>query len=385
MVERRTSLPFGLTPWPYLVGIVVPFTVLLFGVHMLGISWALLVFIFGIIPLLDLAVGLDEANPTKAQERELRDDCRFRWITWAWVPTQMCSQAYGLWLLCVDRRFAHSPVDFVCLSLSIGTLGGLGINVSHELIHKASRFEQNMGRWLLASVCYEHWWLEHLYGHHKRVSTPDDPASAPKGMNAHAFWLRSVLGTARGAWNIECDRLLTVGKHPLNPLENRVIIGTLRSVALFAVALWVVPAAARAEALCYLGIQALMAFSLLEWINYIEHYGLQREFITSGGAGEYEKVTQHHSWNAGHRVTNYLLFKLQRHSDHHAMGARRFQVLRSFPASPQLPTGYAGMILIAVFCPPLWFRLMDGRVDSALSDAAELKRKGIDPFQVPDD
>ena len=56
-----------------------------------------------------------------------------------------------------------------------------------------------------------------------------------------------------------------------------------------------------------------------------------------------------------------LLYHLQRHSDHHANPTRRYQALRDFEESPVLPTGYAGMIVLAIV-PPVWRRVMDPRV-----------------------
>ena len=69
----------------------------------------------------------------------------------------------------------------------------------------------------------------------------------------------------------------------------------------------------------------------------------------------------HHSWNAAQVLTNRLLFDLQRHSDHHAAAGRPYQTLRHYEDVPQLPTGYAGMVLLAL-APPLWFRVMNPKV-----------------------
>ena len=108
----------------------------------------------------------------------------------------------------------------------------------------------------------------------------------------------------------------------------------------------------------YLVIQAVVGFSLLEVVNYLEHYGLRRGRREDG---RYERTAPEHSWNSNNVASNVLLYHLQRHSDHHANPLRRYQALRHFDEAPQLPTGYAGMILMAMF-PPVWRRVMDHRV-----------------------
>ena len=105
-------------------------------------------------------------------------------------------------------------------------------------------------------------------------------------------------------------------------------------------------------------ISATIGALLLETVNYIEHYGMVRKKID----GRYEKVTHLHSWNASHMVSNFLLFQLQRHSDHHAFAHKRYQVLNHYDQSPQLPQGYSAMIILALF-PPLWFKVMDRRLE----------------------
>mmetsp|Transcript_14808 Transcript_14808/g.44621 ORF Transcript_14808/g.44621 Transcript_14808/m.44621 type:complete len:362 (-) Transcript_14808:603-1688(-) len=317
-------LPFTLTPWPYLLGFT-PFVIFPYGV-LAGVSWAVLAFVFGLIPLMDAAVGEDNVNPTKAQQMRLRDDKRFRWLTWAWVPCQFACMAWAVQAVVVEGAFGDSTRDFVLAAMSLGTITGLGINVAHELVHKASAWEQSLGRLLLASVGYGHFYVEHLQGHHKRVSTPDDPASSTKGEVAWAFTVRSMVGTFVSAWGLEAARGRKKGFSQFDPVNNRVFQGVIHTLVLLALALSVIPEDARGDAAKFLFIQGLTADVLLEFINYLEHYGLRREIVEVNGVREVEQVTPFHSWNAGHRITNYFLFKLQRHSDHHATGGRRYQV-----------------------------------------------------------
>ena len=104
---------------------------------------------------------------------------------------------------------------------------------------------------------------------------------------------------------------------------------------------------------------AVVGFLLLETVNYVEHYGMQRELLPNG---RYERVSRRHSWTSDHPVSRALLFELPRHADHHAHAGRPYGSLRHFSDAPQLPTGYAGMVLLALV-PPLYFRVMDEAID----------------------
>jgi len=247
--------------------------------------------------------------------------------------------------------------------MSMGAIAGLGINVAHELIHKVGFLEPFCGRLLLATVCYEHFALEHLKGHHKRVSTPEDPASAPLHMMSWRFVVRSIVGSLKSAWHLDA---------------KDVSMGFLHTICIYASLLAVfVPKPKWGEGLLFLIIQSCMAIVMLELINYVEHYGLERVRLPNG---EYEPVTQFHSWNASHRLTNYFLFKLQRHSDHHAVGGKRYHLLRTYSASPHLPYGYGGMILLAAFRPNYYRKLMNPMAIKAMRYMHECKEKGIKPF-----
>jgi alkane 1-monooxygenase len=170
------------------------------------------------------------------------------------------------------------------------------------------------------------------------------------------FWPRTVTGSFASAWQIERKRYARHGQHPWR-LGNDVLNAWLMSVALFGTTIAVFGIAI----VPYLVIQAIMGFSLLEVVNYLEHYGMLRQRTGPEGTGRYERVDPSHSWNSNNIATNLFLYHLQRHSDHHANPTRRYQTLRDFAESPVLPTGYAGMILLAVF-PPVWRRVMDKRV-----------------------
>jgi alkane 1-monooxygenase len=238
--------------------------------------------------------------------------------------------------------------------------GGIGITVAHELGHRSEKIEQRYSKILLMTVCYMHFFIEHNRGHHVRVATPDDPATSRKGESFYGFWWRSVTQGYLSAWHLELERLKKKGQGFWS-LSNQMIWFQFFPIAfivfffgLFSFIqgrwVWEVPA--------FFFVQSFLAFSLLELVNYLEHYGMERAKLPSG---QYEKVTPIHSWNASQLVSNFLLFQLQRHSDHHAYAHKRYQVLDHNEASPQLPAGYSAMIILACI-PPLWFAVMDSRL-----------------------
>jgi alkane 1-monooxygenase len=237
--------------------------------------------------------------------------------------------------------------------LSVGVLGGVGINTAHELGHKKDSLERWLSKITLAQTWYGHFYIEHNRGHHVRVATPEDPASARFGETFWEFLPRSVWGSLRSAWRLEAQRLRRLGKRPWHP-SNEVLNAWLMSVVLWGALI----AVFGLVLIPFMVIQAVFGFALLETVNYLEHYGLLRQKTTSG---RYERCTPEHSWNSDHLVTNLFLYHLQRHSDHHANPTRRYQTLRSVDGAPNLPSGYATMIALT-YIPGIWRRVMDHRV-----------------------
>jgi alkane 1-monooxygenase len=308
----------------------------------LGMPWLTLVITFVVIPLLDVAVGSPRPDASRSTP------ALARWIPRLQLPLQTL-------LLVQAVRIAPSldVVQFLLFALAVGTVtGGLGITIAHELGHRSSVLDRWIAKALLVSVCYGHFFVEHVRGHHVRVGTPDDPATAPRGMSVYRFILRSVIGSYRHAWRLEALRLGRHG-HPRFSLFNWVLTGSLLSVA----ALVIAAAAGGVSAALFLVLQSAVAVVLLEIINYVEHYGLQRRRVD----GRFEPVRVEHSWNADYVVSNWLLFNLQLHSDHHAHMQRPYEQLHTMPHAPQLPAGYPTMVLLALV-PPLWFATMDRRV-----------------------
>jgi alkane 1-monooxygenase len=307
-----------------------------------------------VVPAIDLIAGLDRSNPPDDVIEALEQDRYYRWITYLFLPIQYAGFIGAMWLIAGGADL--STVDKVGLAISIGCIGGIGINTAHELGHKREENERWLSKIALAQSFYGHFYIEHNRGHHVRVATPEDPASSRVGENFYQFWPRTVVGSLRSAWNLEKRRYARKQQHPFR-LGNDVLNAWLMSLVLWgALVTWLGP-----QILPYLVIQAVVGFSLLEVVNYMEHYGMLRQKVGVGERQRYERVDPTHSWNSNNIATNVLLYHLQRHSDHHANPTRRYQSLRDFEESPVLPTGYAGMIVLAIV-PAVWRRVMDPRV-----------------------
>ncbi|CCH16878.1 alkane 1-monooxygenase [Micromonospora lupini] len=312
--------------------------------------WLTPAVVFGLIPVVDLLLGDDRQNPPEEAVPRLAADGYYRWLTYLYLPAQ-----YAAVVLCcaVWARDSLSVAGAAGLVATVGVVDGIAINTAHELGHKRERMERWLSKVALAPAAYGHFYVEHNRGHHVRVATPEDPASSRLGESFWAFWPRTVLGGLRSAWRLETSRFRIRGRSPWTH-RNDVLNALAITLALYA-ALTVLFGPV---VLPFLALQAVVGFSLLEAVNYLEHYGLARQRTA---AGRYEKVDPRHSWNSDRTVTNVFLFQLQRHSDHHANPLRRYQTLRSFDTSPQLPAGYATMVVVALV-PPLWRRVMDHRV-----------------------
>ena len=337
---------------PHLAGFPLPLALML-GARLGGVwTFLPLALLLGVLPILDWIAGLNSRNAGDEAD-ELSANAWFRAITWAWVPVQIAMLAWA-----VDHVAAGglTAVEWVGLTLSTGLIAGtVGITFAHELVHRPGAFELALGEVLLATTSYAHFAIEHVYGHHRRVGTREDPATARAGESLYRFLPRCVGGSLTSAWRFEVQRLARRGRGPWHP-SNRMLRYGATQVGLYAaVASYWGPAGA-----AFLASQAVVAFLILETINYIEHYGLERRQI---GPGRYERIAAQHSWNSCHRLSNWLLINLARHSDHHLTAAKRYQVLDHVAEAPQLPAGYAAMF-IAALLPPLWRRLMDPRVDA---------------------
>lgn len=312
-------------------------------------AWGGPILLYAIIPVLDWLIGADPHNAPESAVARLDADPWYRAIVYAYIPTQYAATIWGAWIVATQSLPWY---DYAGLIFTVGIVNGIAINTAHELGHKKESLERWLAKITLAPVAYGHFYVEHTRGHHKNVATPEDPASSKMGESFWAFLPRTMTGSLRSAWAIERERLARNGKPVWSPGNDNLQSWAMTVVLFGALTAWLGWAA-----LPFLLVQAFYGASLLEVVNYLEHYGLLRQ--KSGG--RYERCRPEHSWNSNNIVTNLFLYQLQRHSDHHANPTRRFQALRHFDESPQLPTGYAALVLIA-YLPPLWFRQMDPRV-----------------------
>jgi alkane 1-monooxygenase len=321
--------------------------------------WIGPILVYGVLPLLDRRFGPDGENPPDEVMERLESDKYYRYCTYSFIPFQYLTVILGAYLFTASDLgwlgFDGSlgwPAK-IGLALSVGMMGGVGINTAHELGHKKDTLERWLSKITLAQTFYGHFFIEHNRGHHVRVATPEDPASARFGETFWEFLPRSVWGSLKSSWELEAQRLRRLDKSPWHP-SNDVLNAWAMSVVLYGALIAVFGLAL----IPYVVISAVFGFTLLETVNYLEHYGLLRQKTASG---RYERCAPEHSWNSDHLVTNLFLYHLQRHSDHHANPTRRYQTLRSMDGAPNLPSGYASMIGLTYF-PPLWRRVMDHRV-----------------------
>jgi len=307
-------------------------------------------FVYGAMPIVDVVLGKDSENPPDSVLSWLEEDRYYRYCTYVFLPLQYASITWACWIW---SRGGMSLVDSIGLMISMAMVSGIAINTAHELGHKKEHLERWFSRIALAPVGYGHFFIEHNRGHHVRVATPEDPASSKLGESFWAFLPRTVFGSLRSGWALEKRRLRKVGK-PLFSRHNDILSAWLMTVALYGVLIGVFGIGV----LPYLIGQAVIGASLLEVVNYIEHYGLLRQTEPSG---RFERVKPKHSWNSNNIASNIFLYHLQRHSDHHANPTRRYQALLSTEGAPEMPAGYAGMIVVA-YLTPLWRRIMDPKV-----------------------
>lgn len=317
-------------------------------------------FSFLVIPLIDQAIGIDTHNVPVDKIKVKEEEYFYRFVTYIWTFVQLAFVLWGCYAIAVGM--ISTTLEWIGFVISFALVtGGIGITVAHELGHKKSNLERFYSKLLLMTVCYMHFYVEHNRGHHVYVATPEDPATARKNENFYAFWFRSVVSGYFHAWKLENESMRRNGHSPFH-LNNSMIwfallpflfCGVLTTFFSFYLErfTWEVPV--------FFFSQSILAFTLLELVNYVEHYGILRKEVAPG---KYERVNPIHSWNASHLISNFFLFQLQRHSDHHANAIKRYQVLNHYDESPQLPFGYPTMILIAAI-PPLWFAVMNKRLE----------------------
>lgn len=339
-------------PWPFFGALILP---LLLAISLLEGGWwwaAVLAVPFVVVPVVDLVSGPDNRSPTRSEMAELDAQFSYRIVLYLYAAAHVGLIIWG----CIAWTHAQlSLSERVLLTFCMGVMtGGLGITIAHELVHRRSAIERVLGYVLLGGVWYMHFGLEHVAGHHRNVGLQIDPATARRGESSYVFVVRSIVMGWWHAFGMESERLHKLGRSAWN-LSNATIAWLLIQTAwtLLAVVLTSDP-----SVLIFILGQSAVAILLLELVNYVEHYGLQRRVLSLGVV---ERFGPAHAWESRFPASNFLLFKLQRHADHHLYPQRRYQLLGVHEQSPQLPAGYPLMVLAALV-PPLWRRLIHPRL-----------------------
>jgi alkane 1-monooxygenase len=336
---------------PLLSFVTVALPVLVLAGNVVGgpLTWVFPLVVFGLIPILELFLP---APPSPSVE-----EMAPRWAVTGGdaVIYVLVALTWAIVLALVWRHGTYETWELVGATLSTGICcGAIGINLGHELGHRAGKLDRFLAKVSLSSSLYVHFFIEHNRGHHANVGTPGDPASARRGETVYGFWLRSIVGSYRSAWRLENERLARAGRRTFS-LSNEMV-----RYHLFEAALLVgIFALGGPMGLALFAIAALLGVLLLETVNYIEHYGLEREQLANG---KYERIGNAHSWSSDNPVSRVLLFDLTRHADHHAHPGRRWSALRHVDDSPELPTGYPALIMLSLL-PPLWFAVMHAQLE----------------------
>lgn len=340
----------------YLIAYLVPASAIV-GLAWQGpYSWLTLALVFGVLPTVELFTPQSKENVPEQEEENRTKRVFFDALLYLNAPLLFGIIGWYCWALSTQTP---SFFEIIGLTLSVGIVAGTcGINVAHELGHRSNKFEQWLAQVMLIPSLYQHFFVEHNRGHHKNVATDADPASARLGENVFGFWLRSVMGSWKSAWNLEREHLAKAGRPEFtwgNAMVRYTVFQSLWLLCIGRLFGW--------QGLLGAIAIAIVSFLLLETVNYIEHYGLRRRILPTGRP---EPVSPRHSWNSDHELGRIFLYELTRHSDHHFKATRKYQILRHLDESPQLPFGYPTSIVLALI-PPLWFRVMDKRAAGHIS------------------
>ena len=304
-------------------------------------------FTFVFIPVLEIIVRKSDEKYTDEEKKNRNLDPFFDLLLYLNIPI-----VFGIFFFSLEKLALTSSIyDIIGIILSASiVMATNGINVGHELGHRKSLIARTCSKLLYLPCQYMHFYIEHNFGHHINVATPDDPATARYKQTVYSFWITSVIRTYVSAWEIQL-KLLKVSKRSFFSIKNDMVFYTLFQLSFlvfiyFNFGLY----------LTLLSIvMSIVSFLFLETINYVEHYGLLRKKEPSG---RYERVKPHHSWNSNHTIGRIVLYELTRHSDHHFKSSKKYQILESLDECPHLPHGYPTSILLSLI-PPLWFSIMN--------------------------
>tara|TARA_B100000513_G_scaffold194926_1_gene124567 strand:+ start:1025 stop:2059 length:1035 start_codon:yes stop_codon:yes gene_type:complete len=311
----------------------------LISLNLSGIgAFTAIIFLYIIVPIAEQLIPQDKSNFSKKEKELAKYDKFYDWVLYLLVPLHL----YVIFIFLNKVSASNVPIiDLIAYTMTMGTILGVnGINGGHELGHKTNEpFKLFCAHVLLATSLQNHFMTYHNSGHHRDVATPNDLTTARKGQNFYHFAIRSQIGGYFKTWRLEAEKLHKQGRKSwLNPMIIHTIIPwTFQAIILYFFG-W-------PTAILYL-LASIFGISILESQNYFSHYGLERKQKEDGS---YERVKAIHSWNSDHLIGRILLFELSRHSDHHFMGAKPYQILESKDDSPVLPFGYPAMLILGYF------------------------------------
>ena len=315
------------------------------------ITWSPMLYAWVLMPTIELFIRPDNNNLSMAEEELAKKDRMYDYLLYIIVVIQFAALFVFLSSMQTHQLLWWEIAGRIC---SMGLLcGSFGINVAHELGHRINKYEQVFAKSLLLTSLYMHFFIEHNKGHHKNVATPEDPSSARYNEAVFTFYLRTIIFSYLSAWKIANNEMKKKGLpvlHWKNEMLQTQIIQLLFVAVIVLMFGWLIT--------FYFLAAATIGFLLLETVNYIEHYGLQRK---QRADGNYERAMPQHSWNSNHILGRLMLFELSRHSDHHYLASKKYQVLQHHDDAPQLPTGYPGSMILAML-PPLWFYVMNKKI-----------------------
>ena len=338
-------------PFKYLSPLIVYVFSYIAFTHTGILSWSALLYAWIFIPLVELFMQPNEKNMAAEEEAIAKNNKLYDYILYLIVLLQFPTMFFYLQSM---KEVELSNIDIAARIFTMGLLcGTFGINVGHELGHRKNKFEQILAKASLLSSLYMHFFIEHNKGHHKNVATKDDPSSARKGEMIYLFYFRTIILSYIGAWKIANEDVKKRGRSIFS-FYNEMLMAQLIQVGFIVLIFYIFGS----TIIIYFLAAAAIGIALLETVNYIEHYGLSRKEVA---AGKYERTLPQHSWNSNHVIGRLMLFELSRHSDHHYLASRKYQVLRHSDEAPQMPTGYPGMMILSLI-PPLWFYVMDKKI-----------------------
>ena len=310
-------------------------------------NYLAVVFTFIFIPILEIIVKKSNEEYTEEEKKNRLLDPFFDLLLYLNIPI-----VFVIFFFSLDKlAYTSSVSDIIGIILSASiVMATNGINVGHELGHRKSIIARTCSKLLYLPCQYMHFYIEHNFGHHINVATPEDPATARYKQTLYSFWITSVIRTYVSAWEIQL-KLLKVSKRNFFSIKNDMVFYTFFQITFLAFVYYNF-----GLYLTLLSIlMSIISFLFLETINYVEHYGLLRKKEPSG---RYERVKPHHSWNSNHTIGRIVLYELTRHSDHHFKSSKKYQVLESLENCPHLPYGYPTSILLSLI-PPIWFTIMN--------------------------